>query len=457
MSTLSNLDSAFLHLETADCPMHVGGIMGFAAQAGQIMDLQRLRTHLQARIQAHPLFKQCLASDDGLHYHWRDDKSFSIERHIHGLRVPGPLNEDHLASVIAHFFAQPLDRRYPLWELLLIDSDPDVTGLSRSATDYAFVCLIKVHHAAVDGISAAAVIAALLDGVEGSVPAPAVARSGVSHLLRKAGHSLQAMAARQMVTPWRQLPQYARVPQTPFATDQIDERLHLCTTLPMADVLAVKNTVSGVTLNDTVLCMVGGGLRAYLQEIGQLPASSLVAMTPVSKRMMARGVGGNQVSSMLIGLGTDIEDPMQRLRHIHEQSMMAKFYNQELQIESLFSALPQSAFALTLLAWKKLHLSAHLPLFNAIVTNIPGPRQALSMDGFPLLALHGVAPIYEGQALSIAVLSYARTLSLQITSCKSAVAQPEHLRQHVLASLEQLKMACGLGRAQEAQLAQVGR
>ena len=81
------------------------------------------------------------------------------------------------------------------------------------------------------------------------------------------------------------------------------------------DLRAIKETVPGATINDVVLTIVGGGLRSYLLAKDELPADPLIAMAPISVRSEAeRGAAGNMVSGMFTTLGTDIADPIERLR-----------------------------------------------------------------------------------------------------------------------------------------------
>ena len=82
---------------------------------------------------------------------------------------------------------------------------------------------------------------------------------------------------------------------------------------PLARIKAVKYA-AGVTVNDVVLAMCAGALRAYLIERDALPDRPLVAMVPVSLRTPGRqDAGGNMVGTILCNLATDIDDPAKRL------------------------------------------------------------------------------------------------------------------------------------------------
>ena len=81
--------------------------------------------------------------------------------------------------------------------------------------------------------------------------------------------------------------------------------------------MAIKQA-AGVTLNDVVLAVCGGALRAYLLEQNALPDKPLIAMVPVSLRDDANSSGGNQVGALLASLATDLDDPAQRLATVSE-------------------------------------------------------------------------------------------------------------------------------------------
>lgn len=78
---------------------------------------------------------------------------------------------------------------------------------------------------------------------------------------------------------------------------------------------AVKSA-TGVTVNDVVLAMCAGALRAYLLEQGALPDGPLTAMVPVNLRKADDDRGGNQVGTFLCNLATDLDDPAGRLETI---------------------------------------------------------------------------------------------------------------------------------------------
>lgn len=93
--------------------------------------------------------------------------------------------------------------------------------------------------------------------------------------------------------------------------------------LDLEDVKAVKNHF-GVKVNDVVMALVAGVLRTFLEDRGELPDSTLVAMVPVSVHDKSDRPGRNQVSGMFANLRTDVEDPAERLKLIADANSVAK-------------------------------------------------------------------------------------------------------------------------------------
>lgn len=451
MQRLSNLDASFLRLERADAPMHVGGTLIFAAPADGPMTFARLQAHVASRLQTARVFRErlYLPSTPLENPVWVSDRPVVLDQHLRHATVPGPLDLAALAPLREAFFSEVLPRDRPLWDLLYVEEAPTSARGKQKAGSGRFALLVKIHHAAVDGVSAEAVLMGLLDNSPvpralppdnwqpEQPPAPSSLPRSIGAATRgapwrdiagTAGMLGKRFLKRAVSAQERLLPFHFQAPRTPFNTAIGARRVFPAAHLPMRQLLQVRHAHQDSKLNDVVLAVCGGALQRYLAARGELPDKSLVAMAPISKRAPdQKHRQGNQVSSMLVNLATDIDSPLLRLARISLGTQVAKAYNREMPVETLFDSLPSTSPALFLGAWSRFGLSRHLPpLFNVIVTNVPASPVPLYLDGAPMLSLTGMAGIYDGLGLVMVVTSYTDTLSIGITSAPEVLADPEH-------------------------------
>ena len=57
------------------------------------------------------------------------------------------------------------------------------------------------------------------------------------------------------------------------------------------------------------------------------------------------------------------------------------------------------------------------PIFNCIITNVPGYQAPLYLRGARMVSNMGMTPIYNGVGLLITIFSYAGALTISATSC----------------------------------------
>ncbi|MEV4805258.1 wax ester/triacylglycerol synthase domain-containing protein [Nonomuraea sp. NPDC049421] len=154
MRQLTALDAQFLHVETATTAAHVAGLAVLDPADGAV-DRDSLAALLLARLHLSPALSLRLAEVPlGLDLpYWIADPAFDIGHHLFELTLPAPGDDRLLAEAVAEIHARRLDRTRPLWEMHLIK------GLRGGRV----AVYTKVHHAAIDGVSGAETLAALLD------------------------------------------------------------------------------------------------------------------------------------------------------------------------------------------------------------------------------------------------------------------------------------------------------
>lgn len=442
--------------------MHIGGVSIIDPRRadGSLLDFNQLREHVASRAAAVPVLRRRLATVPfGLgRPSWVDDGDPDLEYHLERTSLPEPGGLRELRALASFEFARSLDRRRPLWSLLWVEGLGSVPG----APPGAVALISRVHHAAVDGVSGAEILAALLGPPPAPAPATAPASGVIGRLGRAgrelagiplaipgavasvakglAGGALAAFATRVAPPP---LPFSA--PPTRFNAPVTAERSWAATTTSLERFKAIKDE-AGATVNDVVLAVCAGALRRWLLERDELPREPLVAMIPISIRgEEGRGRMGNRVSAMLVSLATDVGDAQARLATIRDGARSAKIYHRAVGADALAEGAALVPFGLAGIAarvYAGLHLAErHRPLFNVTITNVPGPREALDLAGAPLLSHAGQAPVFDGLGLIMPIFSYAGTISLAATACARMVPRAASIAEAFEASLDELEAA----------------
>jgi diacylglycerol O-acyltransferase / wax synthase len=361
---------------------------------------------------------------------------------------------------MARLHARGLDMRLPLWEAYVIEGLGQIEGLPKGA----FAIMLKIHHSAIDGVSAAEII----DAIHTTEPVLSVPPEH-DDWQGESAPSRSRLAARgyvgNLTKPAKLIGQVSRLAsqlldkepdEAPRHTDsrtrtRFNRRIsshRVCdgVRLNLAEVKAVKNAVEGVTLNDVVLATVGGALRRYLQDKDELPAGSLGAGAPVSVRTENQaGTAGNQVSAMNLSLRTDIEDPLERLQAIHELAVQSKASFSDMGDNTLTSIADNVSAALGALTSKAMTAATWLqemPMAtHTIVSNVPGPQHDMFMNGAKLRTVMGLGPLLDNMGLFHAVMSIAGELTITFCACREMLPDPDFYKECLQDSFDELKAA----------------
>lgn len=468
MRQLSGLDAGFLSIETPEAPMLIAGVslLDPRTPAGRLT-VDRVRDLLRARLDRAPAFRRRLAAAPlGLtRPYWVElaTAEVDLDAHVERTELPEPGGWRELGELVAWEMSRPLDRGRPLWQMVFVEGVRAVPGAPADAV----ALIARVHHAAIDGVSGNEILAALFDGApEGTAPeAPPGESAGPEPgALGRLGRAGRDLASASLAAPgvvgrslrglgagaWSRLragapPLPFTAPRTPFNHPVSGHRAWAPAFLDLARVKAVKDAAAA-TVNDVVLAVCAGALRAWLEERGELPARPLVAMVPVSVRAGSeRGRGGNLVSAMLVELATEVADPLERLLRIRDAARSSKAAHRTVGARTLLEAadlLPFGLSGLAARAYSRWHLSElHRPLFNLVITNVPGPQRPLTLDGAPLLAYVGAAPLADGLRLILPVYSYRGTLSIGVTADREAMPDPAGFAAALEGALDELEAA----------------
>ncbi len=463
MQRLSGLDASFLYLETPSQPMHVCSIMELDTSTmpgGYAFD--RLREALTLRMRAMPQFREKLANSplNLDHPVWVDDENFDVDRHLHRIGLPPPGGRSELSEICGHIASLPLDRRRPLWEMWVIEG---VAG-TDCHRDGRLAVMTKVHHSGVDGVTGANLMSQLC-ATEADPPAPdpvegvgggggwQIAAGGLFRFaarpLRLANVVPQTMSSvvttLQKAREGKAMARPFAAPRTAFNASISGRRNIAYAQLDLEDVKRVKDHF-GVKVNDVVMALVSGVLRQYLVDRDALPEAALVASVPVSVHGKSDRPGRNQVSAMFSSLHTQIADPVERLKAIAEANSIAKQHSSAigaslLQDWSQFAA--PAVFGIAMRLYARTRLTKSMPVYNLVVSNVPGPQVPLYMLGCQVKAMYPLGPIFHGSGLNITVMSLSGKLDVGLISCPELLPDLWAMADDFAVAMEELLATCG--------------
>jgi WS/DGAT/MGAT family acyltransferase len=439
---LSGMDASFLYFETPSMHMHVAMTAIFdPSTVPDGYSFEKVKEFIQSRLHLVPPFRRRVIEVPFRLNHpiWVEDPDFDLDYHIRRIGVPSPGGNRELAELAAQIASTPLDRSRPLWELYVVE------GLA----DGNIGVVTKMHHCAVDGVSGAELMVNLFDldpeGREIEPPEPREPEPIPSDI-EMVTHAVASRARRQLgllpllgttartvgtLVSRRRDPEASvgavplTAPPTPWNRAITPHRRMSFTRLSLDDVKRVKNHV-GCTVNDVVLGLMGGTLRRYLELHDALPETSLIAVCPVSVRTDdQRGELNNKVSAMFTSLATDVEDPIERLKVIHEVTKGAKEDHNVIGANLLQDWAEHAApttFALAARLYSSMNLSdRHRPIHNVVISNVPGPPFPLYYAGAKAVCTLPMGPVMEGAGLNITVLSYMDSIDVGFMVCRELV------------------------------------
>jgi WS/DGAT/MGAT family acyltransferase len=451
MQRLGQQDAMFLYSEKERAPMHLCSFHLYAPREdGRALSFDQFRDHVRSRLPLARVLRRRLARVPfDLDYpYWVEDSEFDLDHHVRHATLPAPRDWRALWDLAASLHSVPLDLRRPPWELYLIDGVDHVEGYAPGG----FAMLIKIHHCAIDGIAGIELMNALHD-LEPAGRAPVVdtwqperAPDSLALLAMTVVNAAQApqRAARFLATSvpsLRPLPALrAAWDATAGANRPAPTRLNRRVTtnrvgdamvIELAEAKRVRAVVPGATVNDVLLTVVGGGLRHYLGETGELPEAPMVAGVPISMRTETDiGTAGNKIDMMQVSLGTDVAEPRQRLAMVQRSTSQSKEQKQAVEARVMADGAELLPGALLGLA---VRANAAQPaagvtaqIGNVCVTNVPGSQVPLYLAGFQMLAYYSMGPVYDHAGPIHLIVSYLGRIFLSATSCREIIPDIEH-------------------------------
>ena len=486
---LTSLDAQFLAIESNTHYGHVGGVvlLDSSRREGGELRLEDVRKLLEERIHLLPIMRWKLAEVPmGLDRpYWIDDPNFDLDYHLREIALPAPGDDRQLASQVARITSRHLDRSRPLWEIYL------VSGLAggRSAL------LTKMHHSVIDGMSGAEIMGVLFDLEPGGREIPAADEADEEYRAREPGsiemlgrgivalpaQPLRALRALPSTLPHldvapsilgipgaERVSRYASrarnmlggdgdgeiverprmsAPHTPFSSRIGAHRRFSFGSLPLETVKEVKNSL-GVKVNDIVVAMCAGAVREWLVANDALPDGPLLAQIPVSVRTEEQvGTYGNRISVMIVPIPTDEPDPLERVKRVEQAMGAAKSRHNAMPAELLqdvTSFIPPAINARAARVALQLGTRQRMrPLYNLVISNVPGPPFPLYLAGAEVERNYPVSVITDGAGLNITVMSYRGSMDFGVLADREQIPEVWDMIDALGAELDALQRAAG--------------
>lgn len=441
MKLLSPVDQMFARMETVRTPMHIGALAIFELPADAGPGFTRDLHAAFSEMAYLPFPFDSVIAGSGTMARWKQvqpDPSY----HVRLSALPGPGTDRDLGALVERLHSNALDMTKPLWEAHVID------GLEGNRFAFYF----KAHHCAVDGMGAMNLIKRWLttdpEGLPGSdfQESPDVELNlgktfSVTTSRARDGVTATGEIARSLASMMRGANSHVvaalKTPRTPFNSKITRHRRLAVQVLELQRLKAVA-AATGATVNDVILASLGGACRRYLDEQDALPRRSLTVSVPVGIERDTDTV--NAATGFVTPIGTDAEDPMQRLQVIAASTARGK--------TELLSMSPNALQHYTLVGLVPLAVGQKTgalgvipPLFNFTVSNVVLSKEPLYLSGAKLDLIVPVSFLCDGYGLNVTLVGYTDRVALGFVGCRDTLPHLQRLAQYTGTAFEELEKA----------------
>lgn len=451
MRYLSPVDAAFLRMESLRTPMHIGSLMIFRLPENAPSDY--LQT-LISRMHEQPFMPDpfgCRLSRGRLARlapAWVPT-DLDMDYHIRHSALPYPGGERELGVLVSRLHSHPLDLTRPLWECHLIE------GLENNR----FALYFKAHHCAIDGMGAMRMVRQWLSENPDNRDGPGVpladatdhvkTAAAIKDRVRNAATVAQENS-RAVVELGKKLTEMAKggerstlraslnTPRSLFNAAISQQRRLGTQLIPLKRFKAISKR-SGASVNDVTLAVCSGAMRRYLIENDALPEKSLTASVPVAVPRPDGG-GGNAVAGFVAPLGTNVDDPRERVRRINAVTGQTK--------GQFMGMTPAALQQFTLMGLSPLivgqmtgQLAKWPPFFNVTISNVVLSKNKLYLMGAEMEAMYPMSILFDGYALNVTIIGYGDQVSIGFTGCRNAIPSLQRLAVYTGDAMTELEKA----------------
>ena len=458
---MSAVDTAWLRMDSDKNLMMIVGVYEFDGK----LDLARLGDLLSERLVTHRRFRSRVVRD-ATGYYWQEVADFDLNDHLLRTKLPGRGTVSELKKFVGEIASEPLDESKPLWQMQLIDNYAGGQAL-----------VVRIHHCIADGIALIGVLLALTtdqreqsdstsrrdrgrdNGSWGarlrpltSAAVKAIGTTGdvATKVLRGYGAMLDtkgafvnaavgyagiaarvvkdtaaiAMMPNDNATSLKGRPSGVKVVawNEPIAVD---------------DVKAIGKAL-GCSVNDVLLACVAGAIRSYLMTRGeQVDGCELRAMVPVNLRDPRRWKElGNQFGLVPLLLPIGVENPIARVFEVQRRMGALKTGYTAVVSMALLGA---AGFAPRIVQTQALGFLARKA--SAVMTNVPGPQEALYLAGARVTRLMFWVPQSGDIGIGVSILSYDGGVQFGLIADRALCGNPQQIIDRFEPEFEKLVLA----------------
>jgi diacylglycerol O-acyltransferase len=397
---LSAADAAWLGLDRPEHLMVVTAVL----RLDRRIELEPLRGLVRTRLlSAYPTLRMRPVRSrlPLVRPRWHSDPGFDLTQHVRSLELPGTRDEPALMQYVGELMSHPLDPARPPWALTLVQ-----------LSDHSAV-VARLHHCLADGIALAGVLLTLVDDANADRPRAALAAPTTRPATGPPGNRPQLRTVLSSAVRTVSKVMVGRGDGTSRLRGPASVGRDAAWTGPQdLDRVKAAAAASGTSVNDVLLAAVAGGLRRWLLAAGARPAD-LRVMVPVDLR---RGEPvpaelGNRFGIVFVALPVATPSAAERLAAVHTATTEAKrspVAPASYALLSLVGRLPRwgQGLAATLLG----------RIATVIVTNVPGPREPLSLAGGRLRSVVFWVPHIGPIGVGVSIFSYAGTVTLGVAT-----------------------------------------
>jgi WS/DGAT/MGAT family acyltransferase len=438
---MSNVDAAWLHMESPTNLMLIAGVMSFYEK----LEFSELKEVIEDRLLPFERFRQKAVTSavPGVGPRWVDDPHFNLRAHLQRVALPEPGGQTELQEMVSTIMSTPLDFSKPLWQFQYIENYRGGSAL-----------VVRIHHCIADGIALIRVLLSLTDDSPNGSPKtrrnrrrrkPLGGGFWLPEVVNEAVYSVGRITAKMvdktletLTDPTRaaqmvaegakgtgvlaRLATMSADPDTIFKGELTTAKRCAWSEVLSLDEVKTYSKAQGATINDVLLTGVTGAIRRYMiGRKAEVDGLNIRAVVPVNLRPESDVIKlGNKFGLVFLALPVGIADRSERLVELKRRMDKIKKSSEPMVIYAILNAVG--------LTGPKVE-SVALQLFGSkatgVMTNLPGPREEIFLAGKAMRSMMFWVPQSARLGLGVSILSYAGQVRLGVATDSGLVPDPE--------------------------------